>query len=201
MKNFLLGTTITAFSALLIFYLIDKNSSQKTTLLASNLITEQIKNVGKLVVTEGYFAEVITYKDAKKYYLDWFTAEKKMIVVVNAKATIAYDLSKIEYQLDASKKTVTITQIPTPELSINPTITYHHLEDTFLNSFEAEDHNKIQQQVTQKIEEKVKKSSFTNNAQNRLLSELQKIYILTNSLDWILTYKKQKINMLNDFGL
>lgn len=37
----------------------------------SSLIEKQIKNVGKLVVTEGHFSEVLTYKDQKKI-LDGF---------------------------------------------------------------------------------------------------------------------------------
>ena len=47
------------------------------------LIQQQIKNVGKLVVTEGHFAEVITYKDSKKYLGDLISFEKKAIVVIN----------------------------------------------------------------------------------------------------------------------
>ena len=33
----------------------------------TNLIQAQVKNVGKLVVTEGHFAEVFTFKDSKKH--------------------------------------------------------------------------------------------------------------------------------------
>ena len=33
----------------------------------TNLIQQQILNVGKLVVTEGHFSEVITYKNQQKY--------------------------------------------------------------------------------------------------------------------------------------
>ena len=47
--------------------------------------------------------------------------------------------------------------------------------------------------VMQQLEVKVDKSSLKSNAENRLLSELQKIYILTNSLGWKLEYKKTEI--------
>ena len=53
---------------------------------------------------------------------------------------------------------------------------------------------KIKRAVTDSgTEVKVDKSSLKSNAENRLLSELQKIYILTNSLGWKLEYKKTEI--------
>ena len=193
MRNFLLGALL-AVTLLLIFYFISNQiNNHKTELESSDLILQEIKNVGKLVVTEGHFSEVITYKNAKKFYLDIFTAKKKALVVVNAKVTISYDLSKIKYNIDQETKTITLTYIPQPEIEINPDIKYHDLEQDYLNQFTPEDHNRIRKLVMQQLEVKVDKSSLKSNAENRLLSELQKIYILTNSLGWKLEYKKTEI--------
>ena len=193
MRNFLLGALL-AVTLLLVFYFISNQiNNHKTELESSDLILQEIKNVGKLVVTEGHFSEVITYKNAKKFYLDIFTAKKKALVVVNAKVTIAYDLSKIKYNIDQETKTITLTYIPQPEIDINPDIKYHDLEQDYLNQFTPEDYNKIRKLVLQQLEVKVDKSSLKSNAENRLLSELQKIYILTNSLGWKLEYKKTEI--------
>jgi hypothetical protein len=35
----------------------------------TNLIQQQIVNVGKLVVTEGHFSEVVTYKNKEEYLM------------------------------------------------------------------------------------------------------------------------------------
>ncbi|WP_027395350.1 MULTISPECIES: DUF4230 domain-containing protein [Aquimarina] len=193
MRNFLLGALIAAFIAVGISYFINQATSQKTELESSDLILDQIKNVGKLVVTEGHFSEVITYKDAKKYYLDILTAEKKAIVVVNAGVTVSYDLSKIKHQIDQTNKTLTITSIPEAEININPNIKYHDLEEDFFNQFSPEDHNLIQKEVTRQLNKKIEASTLKSNAENRLISELQKIYILTNSLGWKLVYKGNSI--------
>ena len=48
------------------------------------LIQEQIKNVGKLVVTEGYFRKYIVRR-FKRSIWRLFQADKKALVVVNAK--------------------------------------------------------------------------------------------------------------------
>jgi len=193
MRNFLLGALISVLTVIAIFYFLDKNQQQKTELASSDLILNQINNVGKLVVTEGHFSEVITYKDSKSFYMDLFEAEKKAIVVVNASATIAYDLSKINTKVDTEQKTVTITTIPEPEININPDIKYHELEEAFLNQFTPEDHNTIRAKVVEKLNQKIAASSLTKNAKNRLISELQKIYILTNSLGWKLIYEETPV--------
>ena len=70
----------------------------------TNLIRQQILNVGKLVVTEGYFAEVITYKDQDKYLMNMVSFEKKAIVIVTADVTVAYDLYLLQYDIDEKKQ-------------------------------------------------------------------------------------------------
>ena len=201
MRNFLLGALIAVLIVLGITYFVAQFKTHKTTLQSSDLILDQINNVGKLVVTEGHFSEVITYKDAKKYYLDLLTSEKKAIVVVNARATVAYDLSKIEHHIDQTNKTLTITHIPNAEISINPDIKYHDLEEDLFNQFSPEDHNHIHEEVIKQLNKKIDASSLKTNAKNRLLSELQKIYILTNSLGWKLVYQGNSINNSQDFML
>lgn len=57
------------------------------------LIQELIKNVGKLVVTEGHFSQGFTYKSSKAVFGDLLEAEKRAIVIVNADVTVSYDLA------------------------------------------------------------------------------------------------------------
>lgn len=82
-----------------------------TTIEETVLIQQQIQNVGKLVVTEGHFSEVLTYKDQQKYLMDMVSFEKKALVIVNADVTVSYDLSKIHYDIDEAGKTITIKNI------------------------------------------------------------------------------------------
>ncbi len=160
---------------------------------STSLIQKQIKNVGKLVVTEGSFSQVYSFKDSKRFYLDVFSARKKALIVVNAEVTIAYDLSKLKTEVNPETKTVTITYIPEEEISINPNIQYYDVTQDYLNQFEAADYNKIQKRIEKSLMEKIEKSSLKSNAKNRLVSELQKIYILTNSMGWTLEYDGNQI--------
>ena len=160
---------------------------------ATNLIEKEIKNVGKLVVTEGSFAQVFTYKNSKQIF-NLVEANKKALVVINAKVTIAYDLRALETEVDPANKTITIKKIPAPEININPDIEYYDVSQDYLNQFEASDYNKIKKRVMASVKKKVETSELPGNAQNRLLAELANIYVVTNTLGWTLQYNATPIN-------
>lgn len=178
----------------LAYQLTTKPNESSTVEYDTNLIQQQIKNVGKLVVTEGHFAEVITYKDHKKYLIDVLSFEKKALVVVNAEVTVSFDLSKITYDIDATNKTLTIKFIPQEEIKIYPDFKYYDMEQSKLNEFNAEDYNKINKIVRTNLAKKIEKSSLKTNAKNRLVSELYNILILTKSLGWKLQYNGNEVN-------
>ncbi|WP_026730470.1 DUF4230 domain-containing protein [Flavobacterium denitrificans] len=159
----------------------------------TNLIQQQILNVGKLVVTEGHFSEVITYKNQQKYLMDMISFEKKALVVVNANVTVAYDLHKMKYDIDEKNKTITILNIPKEEITINPDIKFYDIEQSQMNQFTGEDYNKINKSVKANLAKKIETSSLKTNAENRLISELSKILIMTNSMGWKLQYNGKTI--------
>ena len=200
MKRFLLGAAVVLLTVVGVRYCENRQSEREQLAQNSQLIQEQIKNVGKLVVTEGNFSQVWSYKDSKKFYLDVFSARKKALIIVNAKVTVSYDLSKLETEIDKENKRVIIKSIPKEELNIYPDIQYYDVTQDYLNQFEASDYNTIKKKVTASIKKKVEASSIKSNAQNRLISELSKIYILTNSMGWTLEYNDMPVNSQNDFS-
>lgn len=153
----------------------------------TQLIQQQIENVGKLVVTEGHYAEAYTYKDQKEYFGDYFSFEKKALVVVNAHVTVAYDLHQLRYEINEETKTLYISNVPEEEIQINPTLKFYDINDSYFNPFTEEDYNEIQEKVRTQFQEKIATSTLKTNARNRLLSELSKLYILTRSLGWTIT--------------
>ena len=174
-------------------YFNTKNEKRDQLIEATQLIEKEIKNVGKLVVTEGSFAQVFTYKDSKQIF-NLVEANKKALVVINAKVTIAYDLRALETEVDPENKIITIKKIPAPEININPDIEYYDVSQDYLNQFEASDYNKIKKRVMVSVKKKVEASELPSNAQNRLLAELANIYVVTNTLGWTLQYNTTPIN-------
>ncbi|CAM4206620.1 DUF4230 domain-containing protein [Zobellia nedashkovskayae] len=194
MKKVFVGVLIT-LAVVLVFRSCADDKEEKSILEENSmLIQTQIDNVSKLIVTEGHFAEVYNYKDSKMLFGPFISAEKKALVVVNADVTIAYDLSKIDFELDESSKTLHIKSIPEPEVKISPDFEYYDVSSDYLNMFEASDYNKIKKNVNASLMKKVEASALKTNAENRLISELQKFYILTNSLGWTLVYNDKTVN-------
>lgn len=171
-----------------------RSSETSTIEFNTALIEKQLKNVSKLVVTEGHYSQVMTYKDQKKYFLDMVSFEKKALMVVNSDVSISYDLSKIQYDIDEKSKTITIKNIPQPEMKINPDIHFYNIDESTFNPFGTADYNKINKKVRAEISKKLKKSKLKTNAQNRLLSELSKILILTSTMGWTLKYDGEVIS-------
>ena len=194
MKNFLFGAFLVLLVVFGVRYCENKNQERDELEESTALLQQQIKNVGKLVVTEGTFSQVYSYKNSKKFYLDIFSARKKALIIVNASVTVAYDLSELKTEIDEKNKVVRITEIPKEEISINSEIKYYDVTQDYLNQFDAADHNKIRNRIDTSIREKVEASSLRSNAQNRLISELQKIYILTNSMGWTLQYNEKNFS-------
>ncbi len=193
MKKILFGVIITLIVLFTFKYCGDKKEDKIVLKESTALIQEQIKNVGKLVVTEGHFSEVFTYKNSKAVFGDLLEAEKRAIVIVKADVTIGYDLSKIEYKVDQEAKTLKILGIPEEEIKISPDFEYYDIQADFLNQFEAKDYNEIKDIVNKSLIKKIEASDLKSNAQNRLLSELSKFLILTNSLGWTLEYNQTPV--------
>ncbi|PHR11735.1 MAG: hypothetical protein COA40_10455 [Aequorivita sp.] len=188
MRNIFLGIVIAFVIVFGLRYCENRKENREQLEANTALIQKELKNVGKLIVTEGSYAQVFSYSDSKDLMYGLFDARKRALIVVNAKATIAYDLSEVKTDIDETTKTVTITDIPEPELSINPNIQYYDVTQDYLNQFTASDYNKIKSRVEKSLRKKIEASELRTNAENRLISELQKIYILTNSMGWTLKY-------------
>lgn len=197
MRKVLFGVIITLIILFTFKYCGDKKEDRIVLQEHSALIQEQLKNVGKLIVTEGHFSEVFNYKNSKEIFGEYITSDKKAVVIVNADVTVAYDLSEIEYEIDQENKILKIISIPDEEIKINPDFEYYDVQADFLNPFKAEDYNAIKDIVNQSLLNKIEASELKSNAKNRLISELSKFYILTNSLGWTLEYNETPILSLD----
>lgn len=199
MRKILFGVIITLVVLFTFKYCGDKKEDKIVLQESSALIQEQISNVGKLIVTEGHFSQVFNYKNSKEIFGDYFTSNKKALVVVNADVFVAYDLSKMTFKVDENTKTLTILSIPKEEIKITPDLEYYDIQADFFNPFEAKDYNNIKETVKASLLKKLETSDLKLNAKNRLISELAKFYILTNSLGWTLEYNGDAISSSEGF--
>ncbi|OWP82877.1 hypothetical protein BWK59_13525 [Flavobacterium davisii] len=180
-------------------YFADKNETR--TEYNSNLIQEQIKNVGKLIVTEGHYSQILTFKDQDRYLGGLISFDKKALVIVNSDVTVAYDLRQMQYEIDEKSKVIRIISVPKEEIRINPDIQYYDIEQSKFNEFTGADFNAITKKVKSDLAKKMQKSTLKNNAKNRLVSELSKILLVTHSMGWKVECNGEEIKKEGDFKL
>lgn len=171
------------------------NRKKKKRIITENsvVLIERVKQVLKLVTVEGDFSEIVTYKDVKPILLDLYTAEKKALVTVSAKAMVGFDLTKAKITKDDRTRTIRISSFPEPEvISIDANIEYYHTSDNILNKFVPEDHTKIIKTTKESILKKIPESGLHTKAieqANQLMIGLEKI---AERLNWKLEYGSLK---------
>ncbi len=167
-----------------IAYFYFKSEENKYRTEQANIILTEIKNVSKLVVSEATFSELYNYQDADKYFFETISFDKKIILSVNAKVQVSYDLSKMKIETDTINKRIIIKSIPKEELFISPQISYFDLEQSTFNQFSKKELNEISEKSIAKIKETIDASTLKEQSKNRLFEELRKIYKMATLLNW-----------------
>ncbi|MCD6544892.1 MAG: DUF4230 domain-containing protein [Flavobacteriaceae bacterium] len=162
----------------------DKKERKAETNEDIQIVIQSIHNISKLVVTEGVFSEVYSYKNAKKYFYDTFEFNKSAIVTVNARVQVLFDLEKMVVEIDSIHKKIKIKSIPKEEIVIIPDIKYFDIQQSTFNSFSKEELNSINKKSIEKIKQTAEVSELKKNAKKRLIIELSKIYQLSVILGW-----------------
>ena len=200
MKKFL-NSVFFLLIGIIISFLYLKNKQNKYRTEQANIILTEIKNVSKLVVTESTFSEMYNYQDADKYFFETISFDKRVILSVNAKVQVSYDLSKMIIETDTINKKIIIKSIPKQEVLISPDISYFDLEQSTFNTFSKEELNKISKKSIDKIKETINASTLKEQSKNRLFEELSKIYHMANILDWELVDETESKLIMNTLKL
>lgn len=193
LKTLLLGAVIMLAMVLIYDYVKSSRAAASQLIAQSELIEKEVRSVSKLIVTEVSYAKVYTYENTKSYGWDFFSSQKKALVVSNAKAQVIYDLKKLNYTIDSERKEIVFSQLPKPSVNINPNLNFYELNNGILNTFEARDFNSMKQKITKDIERQIKSSDIFKNADDRLLTELTRIFALSNSMGWTVVYDGKSV--------
>ena len=160
----------------------------------STILLDKIKKVCKFITVEGDFAEIYHYEDVKERFLKLITSRKKAVVVINAKAHVGYDLSKIELKADNDNKKIFLEHFPQPEvLSIETNLNYYDKSDGFFNKFEAADLTGLHNEAKMHIQEKIPESGLIQVAQQEALEAILLIETIVETIGWKLDYSALKI--------
>ncbi len=166
-----------------IAFLLFKQTSKTNIKEQSDVIVEQINEVNKLITLEGNFAEVYSLDQTQKLFFDLIPIPKKAIVIAKAKTYVAYDLSVMEYQLDQKAKTVMLTNIPEPEIIVDPKLEFYDLKANIL-PFTKSELSLLNERATDLLREEAKKQGFLDLAEDNLRLNLEKIILVAEQQGW-----------------
>jgi hypothetical protein len=129
-----------------IYSLFEANKNNRV--IESYIVLEQIRNVSKLVTTEGTYSNI--YRIGDYYWVKLFPFQKELIVKVKLKALVGVDLSKVKVTTDEKNKVLYLDSIPDVEaISLDPEVHYFNMDNGFFNSFNEEDLNQLNMVIRQ----------------------------------------------------
>jgi hypothetical protein len=165
----------------LIIYLYLRNRTQRSIpVVSSQTVLEKVERVFKIILVEGFFAEIYDYRQTQRF-LEFIPVTKKALLIVNAKVMVGYDFKKVKLEIDEASNEIRIVEFPDPEiLSIDPEVKYYNVEDNILNKFSTEDLTRIQQEAKSIILERAMQSDLPHIAQNQVRTLLLELSELRN---------------------
>jgi len=168
--------------------------SKKLAQTQSVILLDKIKKVCKIISVEGDFAEIYHYENVKARFLKLVSSTKKALVIINAKAHVGFDLSKIVMDANPQTKMVTLKQFPQAEiLSIETNLQYYDKREGVFNKFKANDLTDLHKEAKLYIREKVPYSGLFQVAQKEALDSILIIEGIVETIGWKLDYTALEI--------
>lgn len=189
-----LGAIITYW---ILKYVKIQNNKDKTN-AQSVILMEKMRKVWKLITVEGEFAEIYHYENTKERLLSIITSKKKAVILINAKAYIGFDLSKIKMEADNMKKVVKLTEFPKPKvLSLETDLKYYDKKDGFFNKFDSSDLTELNSKAKEHVMLKIPESGLLETAKNEALEAVLMIQNIVETIGWTLDYQDLLLSEVN----
>ena len=156
----------------------------------SIVIMEKIRKVWKLITVEGEFAEIYHYENTKERFMSMVSSKKKAILLINAKAHVGYDLSKIKMEAINDKKVIRLTEFPDPQiLSLETDLKYYDKKEGLFNKFDSTDLTEVNSQAKEHVLLKIPQSGLFDTAKSEALEAVLLIQNIVETIGWTLDYE------------
>ncbi len=189
MELLFIGLAVGAVVAYFIFAGFNKERSGMKTSEQSVVLMDKIKSVCKFITVEGDFSEIYHYENMKEKYLSLFLGKKKAIVLVNAKAHVGFDLSKIKMESDNENKKIILTNFPQPELlTVETDFKYYDKREGWANPFTTSDLTDINRDAKTYIVDKIPQSGLMDQARKEALDTIVLMEKIVETIGWKLDY-------------
>ncbi len=196
MELLFIGLAVGAVLAYIIYSWFSKKSNSVNAQSQSVVLMERIRTVCKFITVEGDFAEIYHYESLKNKWMNLLLGSKKAIVLIDAKAHIGFDLTKIKMEADDKRKIIKLFNFPEPELlSVETDFKYYDKKEGWANPFTSTDLTEINREAKQHIRDKIPQSGLYDEAKKQAMETVQLMQKLVETIGWQLDYSALEIPM------
>lgn len=194
MEYLFIGLALGTILAFFLYSRFGSSSGKRHAQSQSVILMEKIRTVCKFITVEGDFAEIYHYQSLRDKWIKKLIGTKKALVLVDAKAHIGFDLTKIKMDADPEKKTIRLYDFPQPELlSIETDFKFYSKTEGWANPFTSADLTDINKEAKQHIVDKIPESGLYKQASMQALETIQLMEQLVDTIGWRLDYAALKM--------
>ena len=189
MELLFIGLAAGAIAAYFVYSFFNSSKRKEKEEKQSVVLMEKIRAVCKFITVEGDFSEIYHYQNVKDKWVNLFLGSKKALILIEAKAHVGFDLTKIKMNSDVEKKTIYLSNFPQPELlTIETDFKYYDKREGWANPFTSSDLTDINKEAKQHIVDKIPNSGLLKEASSQALETIQLIEKLVETINWKLDY-------------
>ena len=169
----------------------------------ATILLKSVRKVLKLVTVEGEFSEDYNQTNIKPITLylplpATFIFSKTANIHVTGKALVGYNLEKMAVTVDDNTKTLTISNIPEPEiLAIEHDLRYKFLDESFFNAFTPNDYTQLNINARNAIKETILDGELVEKAKQQGNDVIDVIKIIVEGAGWNFVVDGQKDIFIN----
>lgn len=170
----------------LVTYILMKQFQTSSSKDSSHVIAYELKKLNKMIVAEQAVSDVYSHKNS--IYLpgmeNFFSFDKKVLLLVNAKVQATYDLSQLGIEVDSIRHRIIINRVPELEIQTYPDVQFYDLDQSMFNSFSKEELNKVKENAVAEVLKSVDRDKIKKEAHDQLIENLSELYKLAQVYDW-----------------
>ena len=186
----LLGLFLGAIITYWVMRYMKLQKSKDLTHTQSTILMEKIRKVWKLITVEGEFAEIYHYENTKERFMSMVSSKKKAVLLINARAYVGFDLSRIKMEAITEKKTIKLTDFPDPEvLSLETDLRYYDKKEGLFNKFDSSDLTEVNVKAKDHVLEKIPESGLLDTARSEALEAVLLVQNIVETIGWTLDYQ------------
>ncbi len=194
MELLFIGLAVGAIVAYFLFARFSGGRKKEKITTQSVILMEKIRSVCKFITVEGDFSEIYHYENVKDKWFNLILGKKKALVLIEAKAHIGFDLTRIKMEANTKARTIKLTNFPQPEiLTVETDFKYYDKKEGWANPFTASDLTEINKEAKQHIVDKIPGSGLLQEASNQALETIKLMEKLVETINWKLDYSALEI--------